>query len=142
LLDAASCSSGALHVRVCAVEKDSGTVLEVVVDGVDQPAEKQLGIAGGSNVAAGVGPKLAVDGSHQLLKKLLQLSRDDICSLDVARAISVTVSRDVVQQLLQRWRQSCLGALKVARIIKRVRCHENLMGISLGTLISIAACTA
>ena len=73
----------------------------MVVDGVDQLAEQQNGVAGGSQVAAGVRPKLAINSSHQLLKKVVERLRGDVCSIKGAREISVTVLNNVVKLHLQ-----------------------------------------
>ena len=65
--------------------------------------------------------KFAIDGSHQLLKKTVQLLRHTVCGLGAVAARCVTTAHDVVQQLLQRRRQTGQGALPVPRVSVVVR---------------------
>ena len=74
------------------------------VDALSKPAKQVPADPVCSKAAAGVGLEFAVDGSHQLLKKTVQLSRHAVCGLGAVAASCVTAAHDVVQQLLQRRR--------------------------------------
>ena len=72
--------------------------MKVVVDALDQLTKQVPAVNGGSEVTARVGLKFAVGGSHQLLKKTVQLSRHAVCGLGAVAASCVTAAHDVVQQ--------------------------------------------
>ena len=93
----------------------------MAVDALNQPAKQVPADAACTKAAAGVGLEFAVDGSHQPLKKTVQLSRHAVCGLGAVAARSVTTAHDVVQQQLQRRRQTGQGALPVPRVSVAVR---------------------
>jgi hypothetical protein len=121
VFDAAGSSSGALQVRAMAGEHDSGAELKVAVDALNQPAKQVPADPACSKAAAGVGLEFAIDGSNQLLKKTVQLSRHAVCGLGAVAARCVATAHDVVQQQLQRRRQTGQGALTIPKVSVTVR---------------------
>jgi hypothetical protein len=62
------------------------------------------GLAGGSNVAVGVGLKFGVNGSNKTLEKTFKIASDGVGRLDAVGAGRVAGAHDIGDGLLQ-WRR-------------------------------------